>query len=609
MIKNIVVPNTVKTGMSRLKTGFNHNYKVFGSDIETKPFNLIGFENTIIPVDKNTIHKEFLKICDEYSYKEKCNIVFFHNLRFDIQVIFMKFKDKFFDSSFYIYFDKDYNEISLEEYIKNSGIVVDIKIGRSCFATIHFSKNRYLKIIDSFQFFKNSLKTLSISLNLNHKKLDDYNENSEYNDFVRYLKNDVFTVKDLGIFITDFHKKYDVSISVSIANLSGKIFRHKFIREQDNIPFIDSDWVKKVEYSYHGGKNGFYLDRVIKIPDVYEYDLISAYPYAMCTIPNFNHCEYIRVNEFVPELEGVYIINGIIREHKYNLLYTHDFKEFRKDIVPAKRDILRINNFDGYYYVKNLCITSYEFKTALKYDLIDIDLIQGYLVKPNEEELYNPFKEYVNHFYHLKEITPKTNPDYLFYKLLLNSLYGKTVQNVDYAKDKIHYQLEDGTIELKDTIYKAGSMYNPLIATLITGFVRSKIYDLERKYNSLHTSTDSIKSLIPPIQISEIGNRLGDLTVECFGDCLFFRNKTYIHFSDKIKYAHHGFYGKVKLVNGKIEKGEYTTIENLISMYIMKENKYKQQRMFNIKESRRRKDKNIIPCEIGLIDNEFKVIW
>jgi len=649
MEKNIFIPKYIQKGIYKNHVGFPKNVNVMVGDTETKPYLYLGINDSIRKCRKRNIHKIFFELIDRYSKTRTNNYLFFHNLKFDLQVIFLKFKEYFRQPTFTIYFDKNYNEIPLQKYMRlKNRIKITIRMGSTCFADIYF-RNKHVKILDSFAFFSSSLKKLSRVLNLKHKKTE-WKETYNQKELKKYLRNDLLCQKDLAEFIINLHKQYDIKICVSIAQMSMTIFKHKFLREDDCIPFPNWEIIKPAELSYHGGKNGYYEDGVKMIKNVYEYDVNSMYPFAMTQIPNFLHCKYDVADHYDPEYVGIYCITGKVKKEKYPIFYTHNFKAIKDGVVKKKTinqkrnsiksfptlekylkennidpayidhslsleenlSLLHINSdekeyytnvvydengkegyaekniyeFEDYVYVQDLWVTSYELNMALKYNVIKLEDCWGFRIIETEKR--NPLKEFVNFFYRKKNTTPKDDPQYLFYKLILNSLYGKFIQNINHNTEG-YYIEKDGKNVWIDGEYRAGGLYNPMIATLITGFSRAYIYDLEKRYKSLHTSTDSIKT---KKKISETGKELGKLSLKCCGDCLIFRGKCYVHFDNEIHYAKHGFHG---------------SLEQLLKIYINKNTEYEYERMANIRESLVRKKKELIPCEMNRFKSKLNV--
>ena len=177
---------------------------------------------------------------------------------------------------------------------------------------------------------------------------------------------------------------------------------------------------------------------------------------------------------------------------------------------------------------------------------------------------------YVDYFFNMKNETPKTNPNYMYYKTLLNSLYGKFIQTTE---DNKYFEV-DG-IDLKLTTWKAGGLFNPFIASLITGGARAYLHSLEHEYKSIHSSTDSIMTTFKPRK-EHLKDELGALQIETFGDGLFVRNKLYAIFGDTIKYALHGFQG---------------TVTDLIKLYINKEHEYETTKLIQVREGLLHEDK------------------
>jgi len=570
---------------------FPKNVNLISGDTETKPDFLLGVYNEelgekIIGFSKiNKRFENFLKLMEEYSKSGYMNVCYFHNLKFDMQVIMLGLKEKFKDvDKMEIYFDSNtYQEISTIEYNRRKSmntkdyIIVFAFFSKTWFMSITYPKQKFLKIYDSYAFFKSSLENLSTDLNLEHKKYKvDFNT-VKSSDLKKYLVNDLKTQYDLSKRIIDFHRHYDIKLTVSIAQLSQLFFTNRCFTEKDKIKQPDKGWINRSILSYHGGKNGIYIDKVIKINDVKMLDVKSMYPYAMVNIPNMNMCSYIPVKKINRNFHGIYRVTGKVIECKYPILFTHDFKPIKE----SKR-------------VVDLCLTSYELYDAIDMGEFIPEKVAGLLVKESKERP-NPLKFYVDYFYEKKNKTPKDHAFYPFYKNLLTNLYGKFIQNI---KEKC--EIVDVYNKTHYYNYKGGGLFNPFLASLITGFSRAYIHRLEHQYESIHTATDSI---ITTHKKYKTGKNLGDLELECSGDLYLMRNKCYVIITDEptkskkfpnFKFALHGFHGE---------------LHQLMQLYLNKTHEYKFSRFVNIKESIGRKDKPIIPCEWNDFTLKFKIKW
>ncbi len=275
--------------------------------------------------------------------------------------------------------------------------------------------------------------------------------------------------------------------------------------------------------------------RPFVVEDAYEADISSAYPYAMTKLPQFIEGDYAKVSAFEPAAVGIYRVSGE-DAGKYPLIFDHDFKPVRGEF-------------------KDLWVTSFEVERALKAKDVRLKVSEGWLWIPDASYTHNPMKEYVEHFYKKKQETPKSDPNYYFFKIMLNGLYGKFVQTTEIVRlEMLGDQDESDVAATRERIpsdykwddvlkkfiktertHRAGGLYNPFIATLITGFVRGYLYDLEKKYKAFHSATDAIKTTIRP---KTVGG-LGGLNIETFGRCYAFRNKLYLHFGKGTEFCEH----------------------------------------------------------------------
>ena len=600
MIKNIIVPTYIIDGINNKVKKFPKYYKFWGADFETvngEPYSLQICENgkdaKLIWVNKKNVLHKFISYFKKHIVKHKLNVVYFHNLNFDLSVLLYQFHKEFL------------GHISLETEV--DGVEIEAVLGSITFAKFTFSyeeKNSkgmtVLWVLDSLSFMSGgSLKFWAEKLHLPFKKLPVPKGIGEKKlkskKFINYAKQDCIVQWHLASWILDRHKEYNVAPCVSSAQFSMRVFRSSFFKKDTLIPYIPKRALEGCVLSYHGGRNGFYVDRPTLFKNCAEVDISSAYPYAMTKLPNFNHCSYKRTKELKNGIEGIYQITGIYLGCKYPVIFTHNFKEIEKNSIFK------------------IWVTSYELRAVIKEKSVkDLKILDGYIIEESNEEKYkyNPFKDFVNTFYNKKE-TSDNFQQRLMYKIILNSLYGKFIQttldddNVLEEEEKPKeptISLEaDGSIKLLNDNagnkeYIAGGMFNLMIATLITGYTRVYLHRLEHKYQAIHSSTDSIKCNAKRLE-KDLPKGLGTYKLECVGDCLILRNKLYLHYNEKgeiKKFALHGFSGKK---------------EQLLELVTNKKNTYKVNRMLKVREAYKQQLKPLMMTEQDkILDIDLSVI-
>lgn len=570
MKKQLIIPKTAYK-ITKNHRPLNPNFKVFGCDTETAngiPF-LLQINNEkdnikMFNVSAENIFDTFLKYIESQITQYEIAICFFHNLSFDLVALLKGIDETLFKKS--------------EFEIKRQGWRCQFFCSKTWFARMR-KNHKQIIILDSKAFLPYSLEKVANDLKIEFKKLPKPEGLGDKilttPEFYEYAKQDVLIQQRVGEWIMKLHKEFDTRVSVSLPHLSSLIFRHFFLQPDDIIELPPQKIVKASLSSYHGGKNGFYIKGGF-YKDVAEIDLNSAYPYAMKCLPSFLKGEYKEVDKYVKDYVGIYCISGK-SNCPYNITFNDEFK-------PVKE-------------FEKIWITSYELEQALKYDEIKIDNIFGYIWIPKSER--NPFGDYVDYFYKLKNETPKTNALYTFYKLLLNSLYGKLIQMTEINDDEsektdfITYLNKKGEMIVKRVKkrYRAGGLFNPFIATLITGKTRAMIHELEHKFKAIHTATDSIKTFE---KITGESKELGGYKLEVRGDCLLFRNKMYLHFNEKnelVKYATHGYQG---------------SILSLVDLYLHKSNTYKHKKMIRVKEALIQKKTSL---KMELLTRELDLDW
>jgi hypothetical protein len=577
--RSIVLPRYILEGITHKSSSLQKNIKIFGGDTETcdgKPITLQICSDNLIPelfwVTPKTILPVFLAYCEAHVSQGETGVFYFHNLDFDlVALLYGTDLSRFRDTEF--------------SFVHRNWRL-NIFCGKRYFAKLKRGHKKQVYIIDSGGFLPFSLKKIAEELRLPVKKLPppeglgEKNFKPEDKEFTAYALNDSLVQFHVGKWIYDLHEKFDIKISVSLPQFAGYLFRSQFLRSEDCIELPPTEIIRAALLSYHGGKNGMYVPPG-RYENCSEIDLNSAYAFAMKNLPSFLEGEYKEVDSYTPGYEGIFCVTGET-ECPYGVIFNHDFKPIHGKF-------------------QNIWTTSYELAEALAHGEVKIRSCRGYVWIP--ESIRNPFGEYVDYFYAKKKETPKTNSLYTFYKLGMNTLYGKTIQAVEVVNEETRasdYETEidkAGKLKVKriNKSYRAGGLFNPFIATLITGKVRAMIHSMEHKFKALHTATDSVKTQLP---ITGESGELGGYKLEVKGDCLLFRNKLYLHYDGKmsdnklVKFALHGFMGKAS---------------NLLDLYQRREQDYKVDHLFKIKEALIQKQ---VPLKMTkALDRALKIDW
>jgi hypothetical protein len=533
MIKDIVIPKQVKQGIKPLRRGARKMIKCIGGDTETKNGRPITYQFTqdkikdIIWIKKKTTFKYLIDYFNLFPAHDDIYVVWIHNLDFDICSFFYDrleiLKDELIDF--------DYGPWHITGIFSSNTHFLKF---------VHRSGHKTIHMLDTMHFFLGSLDRLSLLFDPKRRKLKapdglgkkDFSPEDE--KFVEYALRDSEIAEIIGKYIVDMHNEYDISISVSQAQMSSKIFRKHFLKRP--IPFPTESIRRASEHSYHGGKNGFYCNTGL-YKNVFGLDIISAYPHAMSIMPSFSNIDlYYEYESKGPVDEvpnyGVYKIYGELKDCKYPIIFNAGFK--------------RAEKLDGIW------VTGWELNEAIRAKEVNLSNCYGFFYDAESDNVVSPFKMFVEEFYTKKD-KAKNDVDRQFYKVILNSLYGKFIQTNKSLSRFLNYEIETGEISNTKQI-KAGAMYNPFIASLITGHTRAMIHKYEHRYNALHTATDGI---ITTKTLKKSSTKLGGLKQEFNNDVYIVRNKLYLIYSEIDFYTDKLTKKKVKRQKSKVVKGKY----------------------------------------------------
>ena len=562
--------------------GFFQEQKVLVCDTETikgKPYTIQfydGVNSTLEYVNEHTIFDCYLDYVQ--SHFDKNLSVWFFYCQFDLPIIHYPYKNSFtFDTHTMQYGPWNFEYVTGKTWYGN-----------------HSMNGKQWVERDAFQYVFRGLEKIAKDLKFDLQKKPRpsflgervWQDEREKKIFEEYAIADVLVLWELVYWILSIHRQYDVGLSVSLADLCGKIFRKSFVTspiQATPIPVTIA-----ALSSYHGGKTQLYVKGPCIVQNIFEYDITSAYPHAMSQIGNFFDYEILpHKKPRVIENNGVYKINAVIN-CPYQPVFTEEF---------IKSDVLR-----------ETWVTGYELNSCLKRQCITYEVLDGYYMNSGQQEK-NGLSEYVWHFFEKKQRADreKNISERLIAKLSLNALYGKFIAKVS----------EDTDIGEK---WRGGVLFHPLIATLITGFVRAYIHDIEHVSQSLHTSTDAVisttkdlTSLFPGIQ------GLGSLEKKFAGDVLLIRPKVYIIF-DKLELScYHKFdldsnnqvfciYCHAKVLKSATH-GFYGNVQTLLNMWRGNQTNYMVNRMVRLKEAKRSRDPELLPFVFRNQRRTLNVDW
>lgn len=443
------------------------------------------------------------------------------------------------------------NQIKKQSDFRIGNVVVDGKPYRWSISILNFKRQIIefqsgrvrVRLLDGTGFYKIALDAAARMLGLGEKyelsKLsrstftrDDLNDA----DFLRYARRDAYITRLIGEYIQDQHRAYGIPTTISAPHFASTVFKTQFLNGSISTPSPELEQAGL--YSYHGGKNGFYLDGPSEFPSIYQYDITSAYPEAMKQLPNVETGTWTRAHSYQKGMHALYNVTLSYYACRYRGMQNHDGSWTQTGIVS------------------DIWITGYELDAIIEHGEARILSCRGFLFTG---DIGGPLFDYVTEFFTIKRHS--SGPERETAKLLLNSLYGKffqkqslgTVGTFDF--DRNGWIATDPTLDFD---YEAGGLYHPPIASLITGYVRAKIHRLEHKYESVMTSTDGLFGTTPPDD-SDLGKDLGQLTFSS-GRLRIWRERLYCFDGEgqQPKFALHGFHSTLsKLLDIPLARGDY----------------------------------------------------
>lgn len=426
---------------------------------------------------------DLLEFMTQRRYRSANN--FFYNIRYDYQSILK-------------YFDKDF---LTGLYNTGKGEYQDYRIKYIPKRLFSITKNKHAhKYFDLAQFYEMSLESAALKYTPMVKNEDNLDRaligtsqqywDDNYDDIVKYCIQDAKITARLGVQLRD--KLVDKVGLMPSSFISKAGLSKEYFRKTCTIPIIQK--IPKGVLgiflnAYSAGR--FEVFRKGFIPNCVAVDINSAYSKAITLLPECTKGEWKKVVKYNPDaLIGCYLVK---------------IKSFNKIAGPHR---MRVANGlivypIGEYYTY---LTNWEME-VLKDDA-DIQVLRGWEYY-DSNPIY-PFKDRINMLYSLKSETPKSEYEYDLYKKIMNSLYGSFYEKRE-----------------KDGVYITGKLFNPVYASLITGYCRMVVWKVIRDYVDyvVSVATDGIiMDKKPKIPYSK---KLGDWSVEGSGEVVIIRSGLY----------------------------------------------------------------------------------
>lgn len=383
---------------------------------------------------------------------------------------------------------------------------------------VHYVKGKYLQfdhnyIFDACQYYGTSLKVAAQKylpegegkLEFDAAAITETNIDSP--EVCEYcLRDALVCLKLFNLFYAALPDKLKGTRPISNAFYAWAFFRKELSENKPKKPA--NDYFRN---AYHGGRFEIYERGAFK--RLYAYDINSAYPYEISKLRTLNGAIY--VNNPVYDPDAAYSIYRIKVDIKDKFVSPLLWKNKALCCFP-------VGNFEGY-------VTKGEFEAVRQWGP---EIVEGYHIYTGREK---PFAEKIAKLYEARKRSGFSLP----YKIIMNSLYGKTGSSVekwvkaeDLGEDIpiVDFMEQDGTAYVK---YEDIAKSNFIYASEITARTRLRLYEIVKKFprDVVMVNTDSIVSkrkLDLPLS-----DRIGDWKEETWEEAYIIGSGVYFYRTGK----------------------------------------------------------------------------
>ena len=393
-----------------------YNKKICVFDIETFGKNqtpiIIGFS--------------FDGISFNYYYGSQCVEEFVKNLDCDYLVGFNS--------------NKYDNILIRNEIIKQGYLIKDVPRSENNILKSFISKgDRNFECVDILNFTTGSLKKnlnnfkCSISKGeINYNNIKPDMSEDDKNIMIEYLKKDVLGTYELFKKLDEPFKKFNLSILelYTLSQGAFKIIKNEWKKAgilQERLKRTEDEFFRKAIYGgrcevfkreFLSNEYGEIKKGNLKYDDISDYliapDVNSLYP-AVMRNNKYPIGRAILTSKEIKDRCGIY---RCIVNKPNNLLYP----------ILCSNGEYNLNDDEGVYTYYDIC--------KARENGYNIKIISGYYWEESEYI----FKNYIEEFFEIKKNAVKGSPEYANSKLMMNALYGKTIQR---DKNTINYTVSN----------------------------------------------------------------------------------------------------------------------------------------------------------------------
>ncbi|MEO9277921.1 MAG: DNA polymerase [Nitrososphaera sp.] len=432
----------------------------------------------------------------KFLLKYEGNLIFFYNLGYDAECILKLLPEHILKS----YKWKRELKFSYQGYKIHYIDRKKLTISKghhsvNCYDIAQYYDNKPL--LDAYsENIRKSLDPQYLSMKEKRDIFSLYYYSRHKNEVRKYCISDCILTQELAEnWIRIFHETYGFYPANWIS--SGYLAEKVLINNGINIPLfheIPYEVQDIARSAFCGGR--FELIQRGYIGYCCLYDINSAYPYALSTLPDITNGKWITSKK----------INS-----KSKLGFFHILADVSNTVKICPFPFRKKNGTICYPCGKfQTYVTLDELKAVENDPRIKYTIIESWQFIPNKNCGY-PFKNFIeDQYYSRMKLKSEKNPLERAIKIILNSIYGKTVQT------KPHNTM--------------GNLFNQVIGSYITGFARAELYKFVRKYNlendvvAFATDSIAVRKKIPNLH----SEKLGEMKLDKEGhDVIFLSNGFY----------------------------------------------------------------------------------